>query len=436
MIGARRQREPCERALQQRVAVGIRHAPALDLLDVQPCVRLRLAMTLTLPRRGDALAHRGARLPGDGGADAVPAMHRLRATAPRSARSMRSSSGPEMRAAIARDLVRRAAAPAAGVAEIAARAGIHRRDELEPRRKRRLARRARDVDAARFERLAQHFEHPAIPLRQLVEEQHAVMRERDLAGPRIAAAADQRDRGGRVVRRAKRAPPPVVGTKSGRSAIAARRIRAPRPRTAAAAVPADAAPASICRCPAGRSSTGCAIPRRRLPARAWPAPVRARRSDPEPAIGSPAAAASRPAAACGRSDARRPRAAIAAGWTIASRTSACFGGRRRGQAQRRGRRAAPKAPSPARRESRAARRSARARRRIRIVRAPAPESARSQPGCRARSADRSGPDSFGRSAGARLTVIRRAGNSNCAFCSAARTRSRASRTSVSGNPTR
>ncbi|CAG2318610.1 hypothetical protein BCCR75501_02939 [Burkholderia sola] len=45
------------------------------------------------------------------------------------------------------------------------------------------------------------------------------------------------------------------------------------------------------------------------------------------------------------------------------------------------------------------------------------------------------PDSFGRSAGARLTVIRRTGNSNPQFCSAARTRSRLSRTSRSGSPT-
>jgi hypothetical protein len=45
------------------------------------------------------------------------------------------------------------------------------------------------------------------------------------------------------------------------------------------------------------------------------------------------------------------------------------------------------------------------------------------------------PDSFGRSAGARFTVIRLRGNSKPAFCSAARTRSRASLTSVSGSPT-
>jgi len=46
------------------------------------------------------------------------------------------------------------------------------------------------------------------------------------------------------------------------------------------------------------------------------------------------------------------------------------------------------------------------------------------------------PDSLGRSAGARLTVMRRDGKSKRQFCSAARTRSRASLTSASGRPTR
>src|SRR6185369_9573311 len=45
------------------------------------------------------------------------------------------------------------------------------------------------------------------------------------------------------------------------------------------------------------------------------------------------------------------------------------------------------------------------------------------------------PPSLGRSAGARFTVMRRAGNSKRAFWMAARTRSRASRTSASGRPT-
>jgi hypothetical protein len=56
----------------------------------------------------------------------------------------------------------------------------------------------------RFEGFAQHLEHAAVPLRQFVEEQHACMRERDLARPRLRTAADQRDAARGVVRRAVR----------------------------------------------------------------------------------------------------------------------------------------------------------------------------------------------------------------------------------------
>ena len=55
--------------------------------------------------------------------------------------------------------------------------------------------RARDPDLALFERLAQRFEHVAAELGQLVEEQHAAVRERDLArAQRSAAAAHARVR--------------------------------------------------------------------------------------------------------------------------------------------------------------------------------------------------------------------------------------------------
>jgi len=46
------------------------------------------------------------------------------------------------------------------------------------------------------------------------------------------------------------------------------------------------------------------------------------------------------------------------------------------------------------------------------------------------------PPSLGKSAGARLMVIRLAGNSNSLLMMALRTRSLLSRTAVSGNPTR
>ena len=47
---------------------------------------------------------------------------------------------------------------------------IHRGDELEFRGELGLARGARDADAARFERLAQHFEHSPVELGELVQE--------------------------------------------------------------------------------------------------------------------------------------------------------------------------------------------------------------------------------------------------------------------------
>ena len=60
-------------------------------------------------------------------------------------------------------------------------------------------------DPPLLERLAQRLERVAPELRQLVEEEHAVVRERDLAGPDRVAAADQRGVGDRVVRGAERA---------------------------------------------------------------------------------------------------------------------------------------------------------------------------------------------------------------------------------------
>ena len=88
-----------------------------------------------------------------------------------------------------------------GIAGPAAGTGIHRRHQLESRRELALSRRARDGDHARFQRFAQDFERAPVPFGQLVEEQHAVVRERDLARPRFGATADQRNRAGGVVRR-------------------------------------------------------------------------------------------------------------------------------------------------------------------------------------------------------------------------------------------
>ena len=64
---------------------------------------------------------------------------------------------------------------------------------------------ARDGDFAGLERLAQAVEHRALEFGQFVEEQHAEVREADLAGAHFQPAAGQRRHRGGVVRAAERA---------------------------------------------------------------------------------------------------------------------------------------------------------------------------------------------------------------------------------------
>ena len=77
---------------------------------------------------------------------------------------------------------------------------------------------AHDADEAVLERLAHGLERGAVVFRQLVEEEHAVVREADLAGLGFAAAADESDRADRVMRRAERTleqQPAVRGERAG-----------------------------------------------------------------------------------------------------------------------------------------------------------------------------------------------------------------------------
>jgi len=60
---------------------------------------------------------------------------------------------------------------------------------------------ARNVDATAVERLAQGFQRAPIAFADLVEEEHTLVRERDLPRMRDAAAADQGSRRCGVVRR-------------------------------------------------------------------------------------------------------------------------------------------------------------------------------------------------------------------------------------------
>ena len=99
------------------------------------------------------------------------------------------------------DLHRRAIALPPRVATVAAGARIHRGHEHQVRRESQAAHRPRDRHAIFLERLPEHFQRAAVELGQFVEEQNAVMGERDLARGRGAAAADQSRLADRVVRR-------------------------------------------------------------------------------------------------------------------------------------------------------------------------------------------------------------------------------------------
>src|SRR5690606_7271934 len=97
---------------------------------------------------------------------------------------------------------RRAAARKRRVAEMAAAAGVHRRDELDARRESDMGVGARDADFARLQRLAQRIEHAALEFGKLVEEEDAEMREADLARAHAQPAADERGHRRRMMGRA------------------------------------------------------------------------------------------------------------------------------------------------------------------------------------------------------------------------------------------
>jgi hypothetical protein len=74
---------------------------------------------------------------------------------------------------------------------MAAAARIHRRDQHEARRVGGPMVGAHDRHLADLKRLAQRVERLRLEFRQLIEKQHAVMRERYFARPRMQAAADR-----------------------------------------------------------------------------------------------------------------------------------------------------------------------------------------------------------------------------------------------------
>ena len=159
--------------------------------------------------------------------------------------------------AVALDTLGRARARRRRIAAGAARAEVHRRDQLEARRETTHGHHPGDDHHAVLERLAQRLEHRPGELGQLVEEEHAVVREAGLAGPRrvappptIAAAEAEwcgaRNGGTRISPAPARARRRPSGSAS---------PRAPRRRRAAAGSPAGAGRASSCRFPAARRSS-------------------------------------------------------------------------------------------------------------------------------------------------------------------------------------
>lgn len=90
--------------------------------------------------------------------------------------------------AVALDLLGAAAAAAGGVAKIAAGAGVHRRHQLEACREAHPIPGPGDHDLARFQWLAQHFQHAPLELWQFIEKQHAMVCQGDFARLRAATA--------------------------------------------------------------------------------------------------------------------------------------------------------------------------------------------------------------------------------------------------------
>ena len=80
-----------------------------------------------------------------------------------------------------------------GVAIIATRTGVHRRHKHEGTRKLKGVFVARDGYAAVFKRLTQHLKGGLAKLWQLVGKEHTVVGQRDLAGLRVQAAANEGD---------------------------------------------------------------------------------------------------------------------------------------------------------------------------------------------------------------------------------------------------
>src|SRR5438874_10740546 len=200
IIRARRQPLPRHRLLQQTLALVAHRAEASYVsrrhLRVREDALAAQALALPKARAHDARANLGGRLArcrfaaqlfeADGG-------HVNVYVYPVEERAGDATD-------VALDLQRRAAALARRVVPESARTRIHRGGEHEGGREGERHRGAADSHPLIFERLAQDFENAPVEFRQLVEEEHAVVRERNFAGARYGPAADESGVAYRVVR--------------------------------------------------------------------------------------------------------------------------------------------------------------------------------------------------------------------------------------------
>lgn len=186
--GTRRKLQQVDGVLEHRLVIGCESADR---------IRLRLVEVGVEPARAPQLCIAGAH---DARADDVAGFAGRRVGSQFGGRQARDfqmqvdafQQRPGDLAAVSLDRFGMAAAAARGIARPAARTGIHRGHQLEARREFALPRRARDGDDAGLQRFAQDFQRAAIPFGQFVEKEDAVVRQRDLARPRLCAAADDR----------------------------------------------------------------------------------------------------------------------------------------------------------------------------------------------------------------------------------------------------
>ena len=184
MIGARRPVQSRHGTMQQLFAMRFQATMLFDFRAAQALVRFPLACQLQ---------GKGCRYPrGDGlrafaGACVPPQRRRWHGgDFDLQVDTVEQRAGQAT--AIAQHGVRRAAATAGSMPQVAARAGIHGGDQLKAGRKLGLARRTRNADDSRFHGLAQDIEDPALEFGDFIEKQHTAVCQRDFSRARHVAA--------------------------------------------------------------------------------------------------------------------------------------------------------------------------------------------------------------------------------------------------------